>query len=85
LDFVGLGAVLGLIGPLFAALEKVGGAVPSPLTKGDVATVAAFFFCAALTIVCLVLAGINWWRNSGLADEIRKRPKHASFSTRETA
>ncbi|MCK1592143.1 hypothetical protein [Bradyrhizobium sp. 169] len=79
LGFVGLGAVLGLIGSFVAALEKLATIPAAPVSKADISNLLAFPACIVLTAICLLLAFLSWRRNSCLADEIRKRPKHASF------
>jgi hypothetical protein len=83
LGFVALGAVLGLIAPFVRVWEKVGST--TTFTTGDLATVACFFGCAVAAVICLCLAGIAWYRNRGLADEIRKRPKHGAHAKGEIA
>src|ERR1700687_5123073 len=55
LGFVALGAVFGLIAPLFGALEKVGAEPPNIMGKGDIAAIAAFFGCLGLTVICLLI------------------------------
>jgi hypothetical protein len=70
IGWVGLGAVLGLVVPFVGVLEKIGDAT---ITKSDVSCLLAFAFSVAATLVCLGVAGIAWWRNSGLAQHIRSR------------
>ena len=85
IGFVFLGAVLGLIPGFVTAVEKVplntaaqlkDNAAAVTFTSGDLATVIAFCACSALAVVCLIIAGIRWMRNKGLASTIRSRSKH---------
>jgi hypothetical protein len=85
LGFVALGTVLGLIAPVMSAWEKIAASPPIPLNRAEFANLAAFFVCVGLMFVCLSIAGLGWWRNRGLADEIRKRPKRGAFATPESA
>ncbi len=86
LGFVALGAALGLSPSFIAVLSKPSEA--APITNADVATVGVFVGSAVMAVVCLFVAGIDLWRNSRLADKIRKRTKHgigASVSNAENA
>jgi hypothetical protein len=85
LGFVALGAFLGLIGPTVAAYQKVWAVPTLPLTKGDFVNLCLFVFCGVAATIWLSIAGLAWWRNRGLAGEIRKRPKQGAVSTGETA
>jgi hypothetical protein len=85
LGFVFLGGALGLIPGFVVAVEKVphgaaaqvkDGLAAQVFTSGDLATVIAFCACAALALVCLIIAGLRWTRNRGLAAKIRSRSKH---------
>jgi hypothetical protein len=83
LGFVGLGAALGLLAPFIAVLGKIGATAtantPIPTFSGsDVAYIATFAGSCVLAAVCLTIAGVAWFRNRGLAAEIRKRTKHPS-------
>ena len=75
LGLVGLGTGIGLFPALIASVAKASAEPSTPFTGGDIANVAAFFFCFALTLVCLGIGGLDWWRNRGLAAKIRARTK----------
>jgi hypothetical protein len=81
LGFVGLGGALGLLAPFIGVLGKIGATAtanaPMPTFSGsDVAYIATFAGSCVLAAVCLTIAGVAWFRNRGLAAEIRKRTKH---------
>jgi hypothetical protein len=81
--FVALGTALGLVPSFIAALAKANG--KDVMTGYDVAVIGVFAASAALAVICLLVAGIDLWRNSRLADKIRKRAKHglSTFSGAE--
>jgi hypothetical protein len=95
IGFVFLGAFLGLIPGFVTAVEKVpsgaatqvkDGSAVQVFTSGDLATVIAFCACAALAVVCLIIAGIRWTRNKGLAARIRNRSQHGfTFAGKSSA
>jgi hypothetical protein len=80
--FVALGTALGLLPSFIGAFEKANG--KDVMTAFDAAVIFVFAASAALTIICLLLAGIDLWRNRGLADKIRRRTKHG-LSTSSSA
>jgi hypothetical protein len=82
---VGLGTGLGLIPALVLSVGKVSTDPPVAMTSGDIANIASFFFCAAVALVCLFVGGIDWWRNRGLATDIRARTKRGVIFGRPRA
>lgn len=75
LGFTGLGGALGFLPSVVQVIGKLPSTVEAPVTVPDMVTVGVFVACAVLAAICLVIYFLNWNRNKGLADTIRKRPK----------
>lgn len=74
--FTALGAALGLLPVFVESWKKVSGAPPEALSTVEFVSAIVCGFSAAGAIICLVIFAISGWRNAGLADRIRQRPKH---------
>jgi hypothetical protein len=80
IGFTALGVSLGLLPGFVSSLGK---SKANTFDSGDATTLIVFVASTVGAVICLVIAGVGWYRNKGLADEIRRRPKHGASQKQE--
>ncbi|MDR6757858.1 hypothetical protein J2Y48_003155 [Mycoplana sp. BE70] len=77
IGFTALGAALAFVPAMVSALEKLGDPL-KPLERTEIATLLLTPGCIATAIVCLILFSISKYRNRGLVERIRRRPRRSA-------
>ena len=85
LGFVGMGGIIGLLGPCLTAADRITKVSTAPLQPplgvADLWYIGGFWGSVVVAVVCLGISFFNWRANGTLADRIRKRPKHGLQSS----
>ncbi|TXN34568.1 hypothetical protein FV227_14630 [Methylobacterium sp. WL119] len=80
--FAGFGGALGLAPAFYEAWSKLPkDGQPVMFKQGEIITVSLFVGSFVICIVCLIIFGINVFRNRGLAKLIRNRQRNSMADT----